>query len=142
MDNKRDKIKKNKKLFAPMINKIKDKIQLDAFILFGSRSKGDFHPHSDYDVVIVGAFKENYLKRGEWVIEYAPLIAIDLFTYTPEEFDQLFHQYNLTAIDSIGEGIPLYGKEFFKKYQKIYNKFKEQGMEKDYKYEVLIPPNI
>ncbi|MGV9203862.1 MAG: nucleotidyltransferase domain-containing protein [Promethearchaeia archaeon] len=142
MDSTKERIRKrSKEIFAQMIDKIKEHIRLDAFILFGSRARNDYLPHSDYDILIVGSFQKPYLKRGEWVIEYAPSLAIDLFTYTPDEFDTLFHQYNLTAIDAIGEGIPLYGNPFYKKYKKIYLRFKARGMKKDYKHEVLIPPN-
>jgi predicted nucleotidyltransferase len=119
-----------KSLFLEMINKIQQRIKLNAVILFGSRARGDFIQMSDYDIVVVGAFQEPYFERLEWVGQLAPDLAIDLFCYTLQEFETLFSSYNLTTIDAIGEGFALYGEDFFRKYHNRYNEFVKHGMRK------------
>jgi hypothetical protein len=57
-------------------------------------------------------------------------VALDLFCYTPQEFETMFISYNLTTIDAIGEGIALYGADFFQKYHDLYNEFVKHGMRK------------
>ena len=55
---------------------------------------------------------------------------MDLFCYTPQEFEMLFSTYTLTAIDAIGEGIVIYGEEWVQPYQARYQRFIELGMSK------------
>jgi predicted nucleotidyltransferase len=132
--------KEFRELFQEMIQSIENKIELHAFILFGSRARGNALPHSDYDVLIIGDFEKKYLSRSQWVIKCAPLIPMDIFCYTEDEFNQLFHQYNLTAIDAVDEGIILRGHEFMNKYEKKLAFFKEKGMKKG--DHILYPPSI
>lgn len=119
-----------KTLFAEMITKLQQRITLNAVILFGSRARGDFIQKSDYDIVVVGAFQDPYFERLEWVGRLAPNVALDLFCYTPQEFETMFNSYNLTPIDAIGEGIALYGEDFFLKYHIRYKEFVKHGMRK------------
>ena len=135
-------INKFKQLFFDMIEKINNKVELIAFILFGSRARGNPLPYSDYDVLVVANFKEKYLDRGKWIVQIAPNVAIDIFTYTPQEFDKKFNSYNLTAIDAIGEGLVLYGEDFYNRYKEKYAIFESKGMKKDMKFQVLMPPHI
>ncbi len=118
------------KLFVVMIDKIGDRVPLHAFIVFGSRAKGSYFEHSDYDLLIIADFIGKYLKRTEWVVETAPLLPIDVFCYTPEEFDKMFNTYHVTAIDSVDEGIILKGENYIKRYQEKLDDFKRRGMKK------------
>lgn len=131
-------VKEYKELFENMIINLQKKIELFAFILFGSRARGDSTKYSDYDVVIIGSFKEPFMDRGEWVVQLTPDVAIDIFCYTPKEFATMFHSYRLTAIDAIGEGIPLYGEVYLAPYRKLYKEFIKNGMRKETC--VLYPP--
>ena len=132
---------KNKlELFSEMIHKIQEKITLYAFILFGSRARGDAKFYSDFDIVIIGDFKMAYIERTKWVLWISPPVPIDVFCYTPEEFDKLFHSFQLTAIDAIGEGIVLYGEKFIDPYKSQYEKFLQHGMRKTSC--TLIPPSL
>jgi uncharacterized protein len=128
-----------KKLFSDMIKNIGKRISLYAFIVFGSQARGNALPYSDYDIVIIANFEEKYLDRSKWLVQIAPAVPIDIFCYTPSEFDMLFNQYNLTAIDAIDEGIFLEGEQFLQKYEKRLKRFKERGMKK--KDHILIPPS-
>ncbi len=118
------------KLFADMIEKIADQVFIHAFIVFGSRAKGSYFEHSDYDILIIANFTRKYLKRTEWVVETAPLLPIDVFCYTPEEFDLMFNNYHVTAIDSVDEGIILKGEKYIKKYHEKLDDFKKRGLKK------------
>ena len=130
---------KFKKLFHNMIEQIGNRVPLNAVILFGSYAKGNAHKFSDYDLVIIAEFQENYLNRGLWIVHLAPDVSVDVFCYTPAEFERLFNSYNLTAIDAISEGIPLYGEKFISPYKEKYQEFVRRGLRK--KKWVLIPPS-
>ncbi len=127
-------------LFQNMIAELQKRIDLTGVILFGSQAKGSARPDSDYDVLVVGQFKEKFLDRGRWVVQLTPRVPIDIFCYTPDEFEDMFKTYHLTAMDAIGQGIPLYGEEFFNTYKSRYEEFVRQGL-KRLKF-ALIPPGV
>jgi len=118
-------------IFKNMISQLKKRVPLKSVILFGSQARGEALPESDYDVVIIAEFEEKYLDRGEWVVQLAPDVATDIFCYTPDEFETLFAQYNLTALDAIAEGIVLYGKDFVNPYKQRYADFVRRGLKKE-----------
>ncbi len=127
------------KIFNNMITKIEERVKLYAFVIFGSRARGDFLQHSDYDIVIIADFQEKYLDRSEWIIhQTAPILAMDVFCYTPEEFDQMFTNYRLTAIDVIDEGIALKGDRYLLQYREKLEEFKKRGLRKE--DNILYPP--
>ena len=128
------------KIFGKLIDEIKKRVPLKGVILFGSYARGTAHKFSDYDLVIIADFQEEYFDRSAWITEIAPFVSIDLFCYTPEEFEVLFSSYNLTAIDAIGEGIVLFGEDYIAPYRVRYADFKRRGMRKTQC--VLIPPSL
>ena len=130
---------KFKALFHNMIKQIQQKVPLKAVILFGSQARGEAHQFSDYDLVIIADFQESYLDRGMWVVHLAPDVSVDVFCYTPAEFDLLFNSYNLTAIDAISEGIVLHGDKYVSTYKTKYIEFVQRGLKK--KRYVLLPPS-
>jgi len=127
------------KIFGRMINKIKNRVRLQAVILFGSYARGTAHKFSDYDLVIIADFEEEYFERSAWISEIAPFVSLDLFCYTPEEFEMLFSSYHLTAMDAIGEGIVLFGEDYIAPYKDRYADYIRRGMQKTQC--VLIPPS-
>ncbi len=122
-------------LFDDMIREVKKRTDLKAVILFGSRARGTPNKYSDYDLVFIGDFKEKYADRRDWVRKLAPLVSMDLFCYTPSEFEQMFNSYRLTAI---GEGIVLLGEDFVAPFKQKYAEYVDRGMRKTSC--ALIPP--
>ena len=127
-------------LFERMIKGIQERVTLNAIILFGSQARGTAHKYSDYDILVVADFQEEYWDRTSWVVDFTPDISVDLFCYTPSEFDQMFNAFRLTPIDAIGEGIVLFGEEFIAPYKAMYEIFLTNGMRKTNC--VLIPPQM
>ena len=117
-------------LFGSMIENIKTRVTLNAVVLFGSRARGDAHEYSDYDILVIGSFTESIRKRRDWILNLAPFVSIDLFCFTPAEFTALFNDFNLTAIDAIGDGIVLFGEEFVVPFKIMHQDFVERGMKK------------
>lgn len=125
-------------MFGEMIEDIKEHVPLKAVILFGSHARGTAHKYSDFDILIIADFQEDYFDRSVWISEYTPFVSIDLFCYTPEEFERLFSSFGLTAIDAIGEGIVLFGEDYVAPYKLRYTDLIHRGMRKTKC--VLIPP--
>jgi len=122
-----------------MIRGISQRIRLDAVILFGSRARGDATLQSDYDIVVIGDFHEQFLDRLEWVLDYTPHVPTDVFCYTPAEFEKMFSTYRLTAIDAVGEGIVLFGGAFIRPFKARYADFVRRGLHKTTC--TLVPPS-
>lgn len=62
-----------------------------AAYLFGSHARGDADAHSDIDVIVVAPTGKPFVERFR---DYLPAIiaagvGVDLFVYTPEEFEAL-----------------------------------------------------
>jgi len=127
-------------LFREMIDKLEFELRVYVVILFGSRATGRSHPDSDYDLVVIADFKTGRFDRPKIILRIKPRVPIDIFCFTPEEFEKSFGDFDLTAIDAIGEGIVLYGEEFVKSYKEKYAKLVQAGMRK--KKSVLILPSV
>jgi predicted nucleotidyltransferase len=111
---------------------IKDRYNLICVFLFGSQARGDASLHSDIDLIVVGEFREKFIHRGMEFYEALNLeYPIDVFCYTPEEFQDLFFRGVISALDAIDEGICLFGNDFFQKYRKKLAKLKKLGLKKD-----------
>ncbi len=90
-------IEQRKKLLEEELSRIvevlKKNYEPEKVILFGSLAGGDMHEWSDIDLLIVKKTAKRPLDR---ILEASrlikPTIGIDLFVYTPEEFDILVQE--------------------------------------------------
>lgn len=88
------------------VRRAKQRFRVERVILFGSRARGDFLEHSDYDVIVVS-------KDFEGVPFYArpiPLLRLwdverdlELLCYTPEEFETKRRGINIVST-AVAEG--------------------------------------
>lgn len=127
-------------LFRDFIDAVSRRVSLHTVILFGSRARGTAGPWSDYDLVVVADFQESFMDRGRWVVQLGPRVPMDVFCYTPGEFERMFASFNLTAIDAIGEGIVLHGEAFIAPYKRRHAEFVRRGMRK--LAHALVPPGL
>ena len=65
-------------------------IKLERAILFGSRARGDFWEHSDWDVVLVSEDFQglSFSERMIFVIRHITVSGVEAFCYTPEQFEK------------------------------------------------------
>ena len=106
MDKKRikylKKLKKLKKVLSRDIN-------INKFILFGSRARGDYKMYSDFDIIVVSKYFGNinrldrpYILYTKWDIG----LPVDFLCYTPEEFNKLKKQITIVK-EAVKEGIEI-----------------------------------
>jgi HEPN domain-containing protein/predicted nucleotidyltransferase len=89
---------------------IVDRFAPERLVLFGSRARGDHHPESDYDLIVV---VDTPLDRGERdrpIREALPAGAhrVDLIVYTPQEFEISRGDVGALAFAAEAEGVVLY----------------------------------
>jgi len=120
-----------KEALSKFLSKIKAKMNVKCVILFGSRARGDFMPHSDVDLIIIGDFTEKFLDRILIISEEndSPY-NFETFCYTELEFESMFKRGNALVLDAIYEGIPLEGEEFFRMYKNQMNSLIKKGLKR------------
>lgn len=83
----------------------------EKIILFGSYARGDADEFSDLDLVIIKRTAERFVQRA---IEAARYInwptSVDIFVYTPEEFQLMQEQDNPFIERVLAEGRVIYEK--------------------------------
>ena len=88
---------------------LKNNIEVDKMIFFGSRAKGKFNKYSDIDLIIVSkdftGKRFRYRPLGfykYWNLDY----PVDFLCYTPEEFNKLKKQITIIR-EAVKEGIEI-----------------------------------
>ncbi|HPP50456.1 MAG TPA: nucleotidyltransferase domain-containing protein [Spirochaetota bacterium] len=76
-----------------IVEVLKQEYDPEKIILFGSLLDGNIHEYSDIDLLIIKKTSKRPIDR---ILEVAqiinPLLGVDLFVYTPEEFDTLVNE--------------------------------------------------
>lgn len=87
----------------------------EKIFLFGSYASGKYDKNSDIDLLIVTQSKEpplnRRLKLRRLLKRYDRQFGLDLFVYTPEEFDLLKNDPSSFIYSSVKNGIALYETE-------------------------------
>lgn len=74
---------------------------------------------------------EKFLDRLAALMELAPPKPnIEVLGYTPSDFEEMFQQGNITALDAIYDGTPLHGEEYFNKYSKRLKGLLDAGLKR------------
>ena len=111
------------------VERVSRRVRLHAAILFGSRARGDHGPWSDYDLLLVGDFKEPYLDRLKTLLDLTQgiKIPIELHPYTLEEALKMLERGNPSIVDAIEEGKPILVEEGWEKILEKYRSMKRRG---------------
>ncbi|MGC8842798.1 MAG: nucleotidyltransferase domain-containing protein [bacterium] len=85
----------------------------ERIILFGSYAREDFDPESDIDLVVIKRTEKRFIER---LLEVAELIEnelgkVDVFVYTPEEFERMIEWGNPFIERVLKEGKVVYEKK-------------------------------
>jgi hypothetical protein len=83
-------------------------VRIEKAILFGSRARGDYMKHSDWDVIIVSkAFDGiSFPERPTPLLKALTVSDVELFCYTPEEFEKRREGFGIISV-AVKEGIDL-----------------------------------
>jgi len=77
-------------------------------ILVGSLAKGEVHRTSDIDLIIVKETKKRFMDRlDEFYSLLIPRVAMDIFVYTPEEFERMKEESHFLKV-ALKQGKVLY----------------------------------
>ena len=126
--------KDEKDLLYKVVERLKSKFDIIAVILFGSRARGDWGPWSDYDLLIIGNFRIDYLDRIRKILELVDDIPLPIepHPYTLDEAMKLLRKGTPSIVDALEEGKILYLDDRFKALEKLYTELKKKGMKRTY----------
>ena len=81
----------------------------EKIILFGSAARGDADEFSDIDLIIVKKTETRFIQRQVDATNLVPSdISVDIFVYTPEEFQGMIDDNSPFIERALAEGIILY----------------------------------
>ena len=84
-------------------------IDINKFILFGSRVKGNYKRYSDFDIIVVSKHFRNMNRLDRPYILYTKWnlgLPVDFLCYTPEEFNKLKKQITIVR-EAVEHGIEI-----------------------------------
>jgi predicted nucleotidyltransferase len=83
---------------------VSKEFKLEKVLLFGSRSRGDFYPHSDIDLLLISDdFPKDWFKR-QARLHFLKLKQIEPIGYTTVEIDTMLGEGNLFIKTILQEG--------------------------------------
>ncbi len=125
-----------------VVRRLVKELNAKVVILFGSRARGDWLPWSDYDILIIADFKEDYLSRLGKVLKILSNLPVPVepHPYTLEEAIEMLKKGNPTIVDALEEGIVLHKSEDLSKLMKTYEEMKRRGLRRS-EVSIILPPN-
>ncbi len=91
------------------LKRVEVKFKPERVILFGSRGRGDYLKHSDYDIIIVSSSFEgiHFLDRLTMLFELWDYdFDLDILAYTPKEFEEKKEEIGVVS-EAVREGVEL-----------------------------------
>ena len=90
---------------------VKERLNPQAIILFGSFAKGDINEASDIDIMVIADFKESPLDRIKLLLDLNKFrLPIEPIGYTPEEFRQMRARRNRFIEEVVESCRVIYGQ--------------------------------
>lgn len=83
----------------------------EKIILFGSAARGDTDEYSDIDLILIKQTDKRFVQRLVEAGSLIPLdLAVDVFVYTPEEFQSMIEKGNPFIEEALKDGKLVYEK--------------------------------
>ncbi|MFQ6074568.1 MAG: nucleotidyltransferase domain-containing protein [Candidatus Bathyarchaeia archaeon] len=108
------------------IERLKGKVNLHTVIVFGSRVRGDYEPWSDVDLVIIADDLSQGIERMRMFYSVERGAAIEPRPYTREEFLMAIEAIDITAWDSICDGVVILDDGFWKSAKEKFTEVRER----------------
>lgn len=130
------------KLLLEVANRLIERFKVKVIILFGSRARGEWKPWSDFDLLIIADFDENYLERLKSILDCLGdvKLPVEPHPYTINEALEMLRKGNPAIIDALENGVILYAGEEYEKLKNAYLQMKKKGLRKS-KTTIILPLN-
>ena len=124
------------------VKRLERSLDLVGVILFGSRARGDWLSWSDYDLLIIGVFRERYLDRIKSILDILGDIPIHIepHPYTLDEAINMLKRGNPIIVHALEGGRILISGRGLEKLLETYWELKKRGL-KMTDTTVIMPPS-
>lgn len=114
--------------------------QSKGVVLFGSRSRGDWKPWGDYDLLVIAEFEEKYLDRISKLLDLLSDVSIPIepHPYTLKEAMRMLERGNPTIVDALEEGEILYSTPELEDLIERYKEMKRKGLRRS-RTSIILP---
>jgi predicted nucleotidyltransferase len=101
----------DKSIIDKIIERILKVIVPEKVILFGSQARGDAHPESDYDILVIVDKIEDELKTERQLYKnmFGVGAGVDIIVKTPENVEKSKNMLVSVVKEALKEGIVIYG---------------------------------
>lgn len=100
----------NDKNLSEIILKLKAHFKPEKIFLFGSRANGTSTEDSDYDLLLVVKTSDKNSRermREASKVLWGRTVAVDVFVYTEDEFNELKEEFSSIAHTAVTDGVEL-----------------------------------
>lgn len=100
----------DKKILEQIIHAIRQVLEPDKIILYGSRARGDAREDSDYDILVIAKTFINELKTEQNIYQklYKLNASVDIIVKTPETVEKCKKRFVSVTKETLNEGITIY----------------------------------
>ena len=101
-----DRLPEIRRRIDALIRRILEELPARKVILHGSFATGRVHQGSDVDLIVVADFRERAIDRVDRIqVLNSNRLPIEVFCYTPEEFDRMVAEKNPFVLTAIATGV-------------------------------------
>jgi len=101
------------RLLAEVVARIREAVQPERVILFGSRARGEARPESDFDLLVIKESDQpRYRRSAPLYTALADLpVEVEVVVYTPEEVREWSAVPEAFVTAALREGLVVYERE-------------------------------
>jgi predicted nucleotidyltransferase len=102
--------------------------KVEFVVLFGSRAKGTWTQHSDYDVFI-GLREDDGKRFIDRICEFSSLAEgpVEVFPYALSEWRRMFEGRGTLLLEVLEHGVVLFDRGSFARMREIFREWRERG---------------
>jgi predicted nucleotidyltransferase len=106
-------------------------------VLFGSRARGDYKPWSDYDILVIADFNEDYLERIRKIYEIVDP-HLEVHPYRLDEALKMLERGVTSIVDALEDGVVIVEDQSITALREKYIELKRAGLLKRTKTSITI----
>jgi predicted nucleotidyltransferase len=107
------------------------------FVLFGSRARGDYKPWSDYDILVIADFNEEYLERIRKIYEIVDP-RVEVHPYRLDEALKMLDRGVPSIVDALEDGVVIFEDQSINALREKFKELKRAGLLKRTKNSIIM----
>jgi predicted nucleotidyltransferase len=106
-------------------------------VLFGSRARGDYKPWSDYDILVIADFDEEYLERIRKIYEVVDP-RVEVHPYRLDEALKMLDRGVPSIVDALEHGVVFFEDQSIRALREKFKALRSAGLLRRTKTSIII----